>query len=171
MKLRMATGLAGAALALVLTGCAGGAGSNGTSNGGGSGYGYGGGSTSQSAAPKTSSAALMTSDSDLGQIVVDGKGMTVYMFDQDTQNSGTSTCEGQCAANWPAVTTDSTTPKVEGVTGTVATIKGTDGSTQVTLNGWPLYHYAGDSAAGDTNGQGVNSVWWVLDPAGQKIGG
>jgi predicted lipoprotein with Yx(FWY)xxD motif len=41
----------------------------------------------------------------------------------------------------------------------------------VTLNGWPLYYFAGDSAAGDTNGQGVNDVWWVLTPAGEKIGG
>jgi predicted lipoprotein with Yx(FWY)xxD motif len=57
------------------------------------------------------------------------------------------------------------------VTGEIGTITGVDGSTQVTLNGWPLYYYAGESAAGDTNGQGVGGVWWVLTPEGEKIGG
>jgi predicted lipoprotein with Yx(FWY)xxD motif len=133
------------------------------------------GSPQETAAPTeeeaASNAALTTADSDLGEIVVDGEGMTVYMFDSDTQGSGTSTCEGQCATNWPAVTTDSDEPVVEGVTGEVGTITGVDGSTQVTLNGWPLYYYAGDAAAGDTTGQGVGDVWWVLTPAGEKIGG
>jgi predicted lipoprotein with Yx(FWY)xxD motif len=116
-------------------------------------------------------AELMVADSDLGQIVVDGAGMTVYMFDSDTQGAGESTCSGQCAANWPAVTTDSDTPVVDGVTGEVGTITGVDGETQVTLNGWPLYYFAGDSAAGDTAGQGVNDVWWVLSPAGERMAG
>ena len=114
---------------------------------------------------------LTTADSDLGEIVVDGEGMTVYMFDNDTQGGDASTCEGQCAANWPAVTTDSDDPTVDGVTGEIGTISGVDGETQVTLNGWPLYYFAGDSAAGDVNGQGVNGVWWVLTPDGEKVGG
>jgi predicted lipoprotein with Yx(FWY)xxD motif len=128
--------------------------------------------TSEATAPGGSAdAALTTVDSPLGEIVVDGEGMTVYMFDSDTQGGDASTCEGQCAQNWPAVTTESNAPSVEGVTGEVATITGIDGSTQVTLNGWPLYYYIGDEAAGDTNGQGVGGVWWVLSPAGEKIGG
>jgi predicted lipoprotein with Yx(FWY)xxD motif len=57
------------------------------------------------------------------------------------------------------------------VTGEVGTITGVDGETQVTLNGWPLYYYAGDNDPGDTNGQGVNDVGWVLTPAGEMIGG
>ena len=69
------------------------------------------------------------------------------------------------------MTTDTDTPEVEGVTGEVGTITGVDGSMQLTLDGWPLYTFAGDSAEGDTNGQGVNGVWWVLSPAGEKIGG
>jgi predicted lipoprotein with Yx(FWY)xxD motif len=55
------------------------------------------------------------------------------------------------------------------VTGDVDTITGTDGSTQVTLDGWPLYYFAGDSAAGDTSGQGVDDVWWVVGADGEKI--
>lgn len=116
-------------------------------------------------------AELAVAETSLGEVVVDGEGMTVYMFDSDTQGSGESTCEGQCAANWPAVTTDSETPVVDGVTGEVGTITGVDGATQVTLNGWPLYYFAGDAAAGDVNGQGVNDVWWVLSPAGERMAG
>ena len=169
MRSRIATGLAVTALAILLSGC------GGTGAGGGAGNGYSAPSpdtsTTQTPAPATKT-GLMTADSDLGKIVVDAAGMTVYMFDNDTQGAGTSTCSGQCASNWPAVTTDSDqAPAVEGVTGEVGTITGVDGKTQVTLNGWPLYYYAGDSAAGDTNGQGVGGIWWVLDPAGEKISG
>lgn len=115
------------------------------------------------------SGALMVAESSLGEIVVDGEGMTVYMFDNDTQGSGTSSCEGQCATNWPAVTTEEDAPEVEGVTGEVGTITGVDGATQVTLNGWPLYYFAGDSVPGDVAGQGVNEVWWVLSPEGERM--
>jgi predicted lipoprotein with Yx(FWY)xxD motif len=165
MKTRLASGLAVTALAILLTGCTGGGDTtappadNGTTA-----------ETPDTTTPGTADAELMTADSTLGEIVVDADGMTVYMFDKDTQGSGTSTCEGDCLTNWPAVTTQSEeAPAVDGVTGEVGTITGTDGSTQVTLNGWPLYYFAGDSAAGDTNGQGVGGIWWVLDPAGEKV--
>lgn len=115
------------------------------------------------------SAALMVAESELGEIVVDGAGMTVYMFDDDTHGGEASTCEGQCAENWPAVTTDDEMPEVEGVTGEVGTITGADGDTQVTLGGWPLYYFVGDTAPGDVAGQGVNGVWWVLSPAGERM--
>jgi len=124
------------------------------------------GSGSQAAA----GAALRVASSPLGQIVVDGKGMTVYMFDKDTQNAGSSACSGQCAAKWPAVSTDSTSPTVEGVTGKIGTVKGADGKNQVTVDGWPMYYFAGDSKAGDTAGQGVGGIWWVIGPDGKKIG-
>ena len=114
-------------------------------------------------------AQLMVADSSLGEIVVDAEGMTVYMFDTDTQGAGESTCEGQCATNWPAVTTEGDPVAGDGVTGELGTITGVDGATQVTLNGWPLYYFAGDSAAGDVAGQGVNDVWWVLSPEGERM--
>ena len=165
MKLRMIAGAAVAAFAIALTGCTSPAADEPADQE----------ASVETDAPETGSmegdALLTTADSSLGEIVVDADGMTVYMFDNDTQGGDASTCEGQCAANWPAVTTDSDDPAVEGVTGEVGTITGVDGETQVTLNGWPIYYYAGDSAAGDTNGQGVNGVWWVLTPAGEKIGG
>jgi predicted lipoprotein with Yx(FWY)xxD motif len=166
MKLRIAGGLAAAALAVLLAGCTAPAAEEPAEDEG---------TSVETEAPDTGSeysdALLTTADSDLGEIVVDGEGMTVYMFDNDTQGGDASTCEGECAANWPAVTTDSDDPAVDGITGEVGTITGVDGETQVTLNGWPLYYFAGDSAAGDVNGQGVNGVWWMLTPDGEKVGG
>lgn len=174
MKTRMTSALAAAVfvVALGLAGC------SSTSGGGGgsseappSDSGYGAPSEPAETTPAADGAlSLMTADSSLGQIVVDGDGMTVYMFDSDTQGSGKSTCEGQCAQNWPAVTTEGdAAPQLDGVTGEVGTITGVDGATQVTLNGWPLYYFAGDAAPGDVKGQGVKDVWWVLSPAGERM--
>ncbi|WP_246854824.1 hypothetical protein [Naasia sp. SYSU D00057] len=95
--------------------------------------------------------------------------MTVYSFDNDTAGSGTSSCSGQCLVNWPPVPPSADPPAVEGVTGEVGTITATDGSTQLTLNGLPLYYFKGDSAPGDVNGQAVQDVWWVVSPSGEAI--
>lgn len=170
MRMRLVPGAALLALVLAVAGCAGstpaGSGDSGSSAPA-AGDGYGGGQSSGT----MGDAALGTAESSLGTIVVDGKGMTVYVYDKDTQGTTTSACTGACVTNWPFVTTDSATPTVDGVTGTVGTIDTPDGKKQVTLDGWPLYYYAGDSAAGDTNGQGVGGIWWVLSPAGERIGG
>ncbi|WP_353827235.1 COG4315 family predicted lipoprotein [Agromyces sp. SYSU T0242] len=114
---------------------------------------------------------LATAETDLGTIVVDADGNTVYQFDSDTQGGDASTCEGQCADNWPPVHGDDGEVELDGVTGEVGSITGIDGEAQLTLDGWPLYYFAGDATAGDTAGQGVNDVWWVLTPAGEPIRG
>lgn len=160
---RFIISLAGTALAtLALAGCAS---SPGSTNGGG------GSSSSSSPSPAkvAASAVLATATTSVGTIVVDGKGMTAYMFDKDTQNSGTSACAGQCAALWPAITTTAATPDVTGVTGTIGTITGTGGGKQITVNGWPVYTFSKDAKPGDTTGQGFGGIWWVLSPAGEKI--
>lgn len=118
--------------------------------------------------PGATAEVLSTASSSLGTIVVDSTGRTVYVFDNDTANSGKSACEGNCSATWPAVTTTGT-PTATGVTGTLGTITLPDGAKQVTLNGLPLYRYAPDSAAGDVNGQGVGGIWWVVGANGAKI--
>jgi predicted lipoprotein with Yx(FWY)xxD motif len=144
--------------ALVLSGC------------GGDDDGGSAGATSESATSSPAEdAVLATADSALGTIVVDSKGMTVYMFDKDTQGSGESSCTGGCLEAWPPVVAESDSPAVDGVTGDVATITRDDGTVQVTLDGWPLYYWQGDAAAGDVAGQGVQDVWWVLAPDGSKI--
>jgi predicted lipoprotein with Yx(FWY)xxD motif len=116
-------------------------------------------------------AVLSTADSEFGEIVVDGEGMTVYVFDKDTAGSGESACADQCLADWPPVTADAETPAVDGVSGEVGTITRDDGRMQVTLEGLPLYTFAGDSASGDTAGHGVQDVWWVVTPDGAKATG
>lgn len=116
-------------------------------------------------------AVLATADSEFGEIVVDAEGRTVYVFDRDTAGSGSSACTGQCLENWPAVTADEDAPTVDGVSGEVGTIERDDGTTQVTLEGLPLYTYVGDTGAGDVSGQGVQDVWWVVGPDGAKITG
>lgn len=158
MSNRIFTGLTAASFAvLALAGCA-------ASPGEG---------TPAESSPSESAVAPVTvltvADSDLGEIVVDGEGMTVYVFDKDTPGAESSACTGECAANWPAVSVDSEDPEVEGVTGEIGTITGTDGSLQLTLDGLPLYYFAKDEAVGDVNGQAVNGVWWVVAPDGTKI--
>lgn len=113
--------------------------------------------------------SLSTASTGLGTIIVDGEGMTTYVFDKDTANSGTSACTGSCAVRWPAVKTTRTTPDSSGITGTVGTIDAIGGGKQVTINGLPLYTYAGDGAVGDVTGQGFGGIWWTVDPAGKKI--
>jgi predicted lipoprotein with Yx(FWY)xxD motif len=112
---------------------------------------------------------LTTADSELGEIVVDGEGMTVYYYTSDVPDSGESTCEGDCLAAWPPVHADSEDPQVEGVTAEVGTITGNDGELQVTIDGRPVYLYQGDAAPGDVTGQAVDDVWWAVAPDGSEI--
>jgi predicted lipoprotein with Yx(FWY)xxD motif len=113
----------------------------------------------------------MTASTSLGTVIVDGKGLTAYYFDNDTANSGKSACAGSCAGLWPAITASGTTPTVSGITGKVGTITGTAGGNQVTIDGRPIYTYAGDKKAGDVSGEGVGKVWYAVSPAGKEVTG
>jgi predicted lipoprotein with Yx(FWY)xxD motif len=126
-------------------------------------------SSSGASSSASTDALLATADTDLGTIVVDSAGKTVYMFDKDVQGSGVSNCSGQCLVAWPPVVASSATPQVDGVTGPVGTITRDDGTVQATLNGWPLYYWQNDKAPGDTTGQGVMGVWWVLSADGARV--
>jgi predicted lipoprotein with Yx(FWY)xxD motif len=113
---------------------------------------------------------VTVADSDVGQILVDGEGRALYRFLSDS--AGTSTCFDDCEANWPILSADGQPQAGEGLDGaTLGTIEREDGSTQVTINGWPLYYFAGDQAPGDTNGQGVGDVWYLVAPDGSTITG
>ena len=112
-------------------------------------------------------ATVLVADSDLGEILTDAEGMVIYFFANDTE--GTSNCEGDCLANWPPVPVDGEPTAGDGVDAELGTIDGNDGSTQLTVNGFPAYYFAGDQAAGDTNGQGVGEVWWVFGADGEPI--
>jgi predicted lipoprotein with Yx(FWY)xxD motif len=114
----------------------------------------------------TAASVALRSEDDLGQILVDGEGMTLYMFDSDEQGSGSSTWTGGADSAWPPLTTESAPDRGENVTAELTTFERESGETQVAANGWPLYYYAGDGEPGDTSGQGGNDVWWVLGPDG-----
>jgi predicted lipoprotein with Yx(FWY)xxD motif len=108
----------------------------------------------------------------LGDIVVDGDGLAVYYYDPDTAGSGVSTCSGDCLVAWPSVhPVNEGDPVLDGVTGEVGVITGTDGLPQLTLNGLPLYYFIKDAAPGDVLGQAKAGVWWVVAPDGTKITG
>jgi len=103
-------------------------------------------------------------DPDLGTIFTDNEGMTLYIFLKDVPNSGESTCYDQCAENWPIFTAEEPLTLPDGVPGELGTIERTDGTMQVTYNGWPLYYWVKDQAPGDVTGQGVGDVWYVAVP-------
>ena len=113
-------------------------------------------------------AVLETATLDIGEVLVDADGMTLYLFAPDEQ--GPSTCYDECAGNWPPLLTDGDPAAGTGVDeALLGTTERDDGTTQVTYDGWPLYHWAADEAAGDATGQGVQDVWWVVAPDGAPI--
>jgi predicted lipoprotein with Yx(FWY)xxD motif len=129
-------------------------------------------SSTASAAASTGSgldAALRTTtNAALGPIVIDGSGRTLYRFDKDSASPPTSNCTGACAALWPPVLVG-TQINLTGINrDLLGTIKRADGTVQLTLHGWPLYRYAGDSAPGQTNGEGIGGTWFAVKPTGAK---
>jgi predicted lipoprotein with Yx(FWY)xxD motif len=142
--------------------------------------GCGGGSGNASATPSTATtksgssgaAAVNVRSTSLGKILVDSQGRTLYLFEKDTGPK--STCSGACASAWPPFRTSGKPKAGSGVTASLlGTTTRSDGNDEVTYNGHPLYYYAGDQKAGDTNGQDLNQFgasWYVLSPAGNKIG-
>jgi predicted lipoprotein with Yx(FWY)xxD motif len=116
-------------------------------------------------------AKVAVANSRLGRILVDAGGRTLYLFQQDT--STVSTCDGACATSWPPLTTTGNPEGADCVSAAkLGTTKRTDGTTEVTYSGHPLYYYAGDAKPGDTTGQGLDlygAECDVLSPAGEKI--
>lgn len=132
-------------------------------------------STAPSAMPAASGAAaagvtIQLSDTSLGSIVTDGDGRTLYVFTADSAN--TSSCTSSCLDNWPPLTSDAAPTIGHGLdAASFGSITRADsGATQVTFDGHPLYYFAGDSAAGDTNGQGVAGKWFVIAADGSMVG-
>ena len=112
--------------------------------------------------------------SGVGKVLVDSEGMTLYYFQKDQKGSGKSKCEGACAEAWPPLTAEGEPEAMTGVkTAMLGTIKRSDGSTQVTYAGWPLYTYVGDTKPGEDNGtdsKAFGASWYPLHSNGQKAG-
>ncbi len=104
----------------------------------------------------------------LGSFLVDDKGMTLYLFTKDTPN--TTVCYDKCATAWPPLLTTGDPVAGDGVDASLfGTTTRTDDTVQVTYNGWPLYYYEKDKAAGDVSGQDVGGVWYVVSAKGEQV--
>jgi predicted lipoprotein with Yx(FWY)xxD motif len=103
-----------------------------------------------------------TENATLGNILTDDNQMTLYTFKND--RPGVSTCTGACAQKWPPVIVPqgSKLAANDDLPGTLGVIQRPDGSSQLTLNGMPLYRFSGDAKPGDANGQGLGNVWYVV---------
>jgi predicted lipoprotein with Yx(FWY)xxD motif len=137
----------------------------------GPGSGYGAPPPANATTPPATPTTVALAGSPLGNVLVDGSGRTVYLFEQDTSTA--STCYDACGSAWPPVLT--TTPPTAGafVSGNaLGTSARRDGTTQVTYHGHPLYRFAGDRQRGDTAGQGLDAFgarWYVLGADGTGI--
>jgi predicted lipoprotein with Yx(FWY)xxD motif len=147
-------------LAVVIAGCG---------SGGGSSYG-----TSSAAAPAPAPArepSVKLASTGLGKVLVDAQGRTLYLFEADKGTK--SACDGACANIWPPLVTKGKPTAGAGLAASkLGTTKRSDGATELTYNGHPLYTYAGDTAAGQTSGQGLDDYgaeWYALSARGDKI--
>nr|WP_296073340.1 hypothetical protein [uncultured Actinoplanes sp.] len=118
--------------------------------------------------PAATGSVISAQSTPLGTILVNDQGRTVYVFANDKTSA--STCTGSCASDWPPVQAPAQLPSsAPGVTGALGTTTRADGGRQLTVAGHPVYTFSGDSAAGQTNGQGLTlngGLWTVVLPSG-----
>ena len=136
--------------------------------------GSGGGYSSPSAAANTvpsatvatasATAAVSTRATALGRVLVDATGLTLYGRTVDT--NGMPTCVDACATAWPPLTVAGSSLPAGLDAKVFSVVARPDGSYQLKAGKWPLYRYAGDAKAGDTNGQGSGGVWFAVTPTG-----
>jgi predicted lipoprotein with Yx(FWY)xxD motif len=155
-----AAGAALIAVALAVTAC--GAGSSSSAGGA-----YGNGTTQATqAAPSSpssvSTVALKTEVTRAGTVLADNHGLTLYYYSADKRGSGKSVCTGGCATAWPPLAAPVKAPAGVRLPGPLGVITRSGGVRQVTLNGFPVYLYAGDKAPGQATGNGMGGSWHVI---------
>jgi predicted lipoprotein with Yx(FWY)xxD motif len=135
---------------------------------------YGGGEGGEKTTASTGSGAVgvvkAAKVGDLGTIIVDSEGLTLYDFHKD--KGGESSCYGACAGAWPPLLTEGE-PKAEAgaMASQLGTTKRKDGTVQATYAGWPLYTYVGDKGPGEANGNDIDQFgaeWYALQPNGEE---
>jgi predicted lipoprotein with Yx(FWY)xxD motif len=121
---------------------------------------------------ESSGAVSVATVGDLGKVLVDSKGFTLYYFEKD--KGGKSACYGACASAWPPLTTGGAPHAMSGAESSMlGTTKRKDGTTQVAYAGWPLYTYVADTKPGEDKGTDVKAFgasWYPLHPNGKKAG-
>jgi predicted lipoprotein with Yx(FWY)xxD motif len=167
-----------AALALIsllaIAGCGGGDDSSSSPSSGGA---YGGGEATQTTASESSggTGAVVSASTvaDLGKLLVDSHGMTLYDFHKD--KGGKPSCYGVCARAWPPLLSDGKPQSGEGaMAAKLGTVKRSDGTTQVTYAGHPLYTFVEDKKPGEANGNDIDAFgaeWYALQPSGEEAEG
>ena len=150
-------------VALAVTACGTGSGSS-----AGGAYGYGNQAT-QAATPggpaspsSVMTAALKTETTRAGTILANSHGLTLYYYSADKRGSGTSACTGGCATAWPPLAAPVKAPAGVRLPGPLGMITRTGGARQVTINGFPIYLYAGDKTPGQDTGNGLQGSWHVI---------
>jgi predicted lipoprotein with Yx(FWY)xxD motif len=127
--------------------------------------------TSTPAASSGSATTVKLAKGDQGSFLVDSSGRALYLWEAD--KSDKSTCSGACASAWPPLTTSGKPAAGSGVKAALlGTTKRDDGSLEVTYKGHPLYYFAGDQSAGQTNGQGSDGFgakWYLVKSSGSAI--
>jgi predicted lipoprotein with Yx(FWY)xxD motif len=128
-------------------------------------------STSPATAGGSSAATVDVHTGNGTSFLTDSSGRALYLWTPDTKTK--STCSGACASAWPPLTVKGAPTAGSGATASdLGTISRSDGTKQVTYAGHPLYYFAGDNAAGQTNGEGSNgfgATWYLVAPTGQQI--
>jgi len=131
-------------------------------------YGYGSPASSSPAATASSSSgtaqtsALKTEATGAGTVLASSHGLTLYYYAGDKPGSGTSACTGSCASAWPPLAAPVRAPAALHLPGPLGTISRPGGVEQVTINGYPIYRYAGDKAPGQDAGNGIEGAWHVI---------
>ncbi|MFE2147272.1 hypothetical protein ACFXA3_37030, partial [Streptomyces sp. NPDC059456] len=136
----------------------------------GSDYGAGSaaGGDAAGASGKGAGQLAIAQNEQLGSVLADSAGFTLYRFDKDTAKPPKSNCEGDCAKTWPVVPAGDATAAAGMDPSALGEVVRSDGSKQLTVGGWPVYRYSKDTKAGETKGQGVGGTWFALAPDGKK---
>ena len=118
---------------------------------------------------ETAAPVVQLGDSELGSIITDASGLTLYLFTPD--EAGEPTCTGTCAGAWPPLLVDDGVELVagEGIEAELSTVPHPDGGLQVRVGTWPVYYFAGDGRPGDITGQGSGDQWFVVAADGTSI--
>jgi predicted lipoprotein with Yx(FWY)xxD motif len=118
--------------------------------------------SSPAASAPAAAVALKTEATTVGTILASPKGLTLYYYTEDKRGSGRSVCTGSCAAAWPPLIAPVRAPAGLSLPGPIGTITRSDGTKQVTINGFPVYRYADDTTPGQAAGNGGEGSWHVI---------
>ena len=107
-------------------------------------------------------AALKVARTSAGTVLASSRGLTLYYYTEDKPGSGKSVCTGSCASAWPPLAAPVRAPAGVRLPGPLGMITRPGGLRQVTINGYPIYTYAGDKAPGQASGNGIGGAWHVI---------